>query len=428
MNLSNRLGLLVLLGVASFALVTRAQSGEQPMELVLQDRDNEWGGGTADQWLAAILDSTVDQDAEQILGRLSFFQLTSDQVNRLQAAAQEAESETRRMILWHAIRLSRDRSGRKYLIQKLVNESTAETQIQFLESLRNPGQFDVPILVALYNCHRPQRKGAVLSQPSSPNVEDHPLNSRSNTQTPEESKERKSTSKNETKAEENSTQSKELDAAELLREEFNVPRKLVQLVCQSEWNQSLVYFEGEPNRVVQSAPGEVREIAIEARWQKWRDAERAQQDMVRWLIKHGFEDGHRINAFEKHLAGGKIRYTSNVHNEFARLLLLGLDDPDSKAKVILFVSAWVDLNRFLFSEESETVRISAVDAIEKIIVDNRRGHYPNYLNSVASHKPLLEEVRDSDPSEKVRDAARLVLETIAEFEKMDAEATERAGR
>ncbi|MDZ4847712.1 MAG: hypothetical protein SGI77_00315 [Pirellulaceae bacterium] len=64
-------------------------------------------------------------------------------------AAKSTASDTRRNLLWHAIRYTRSRLARDYLLESIPSASVPP-RIEWIESLRNPAPFDIPILTATY--------------------------------------------------------------------------------------------------------------------------------------------------------------------------------------------------------------------------------------------------------------------------------------
>lgn len=70
-------------------------------------------------------------------------------VQKLIEAAKKTQSDTRRNLLWHAIRFTRSRLGRDFLIEVIPSMSST-LRIEWIESLQNPTPFDIPILVSVY--------------------------------------------------------------------------------------------------------------------------------------------------------------------------------------------------------------------------------------------------------------------------------------
>ncbi len=122
----------------------------------------------ANRYIRLLRASTEDRESEVLLNQLADLHLSSEQVQELITAAVNEDSEERRVLLWQAIRQSRDSRGRAYLIQTLANDSTADLQIQFIDGLQNPTRHDVPILVAIYKSHRPRQKAEPVAHAPKP--------------------------------------------------------------------------------------------------------------------------------------------------------------------------------------------------------------------------------------------------------------------
>lgn len=87
--------------------------------------------------------------SQLVADTLSEHMLTDEDVQSLINAAETSTSDPHRNVLWHALRYSRSRLGRDYLL-KTLPAADVPLRIEFLQSLQNPAPFDVPVLVAIY--------------------------------------------------------------------------------------------------------------------------------------------------------------------------------------------------------------------------------------------------------------------------------------
>ena len=400
MNASNSLRAICFLFAIALNAAAVAQESNFGGNVTKGEKVLELSGGNADQWMKALFDATVDEKCNHVLDRLSYFYLTPTQVKQLRTAADQENSDPKRVILWQAIRMSQDTSGRDYLIHTLVEKSSAEMQIQFIESIRNPTRFDLPILLALYNSPRLRSKADAHAQTLKPKTE---------------------MKENEEKSADEKL--KASDDKELLGDLFHVPNRILELVCQSEWKSLLIDSSGSPFRADENAPEESRLKRLELNRQKSQEAEAAQDEMVHWMIRNGFEEAHRISAFEKyahtHSIAGRTR---TINLDYGREFLDRLETSEGKAKAVWLVSGTVEPHRFL-TDEAEIVRLSAVESMRRLVTESRRAATSLlFLDRVARYKPILERVMKTDNSPKVTDAAKRLQGTIAEYEKEDAKA------
>lgn len=81
---------------------------------------------------------------------LETYSLSDAQVEQLITAARLADSDERRIVLWHAIRCTRSHAGQQFLLKNVVEDSDERTRIRFVQSLTNLAPADVPLLTALY--------------------------------------------------------------------------------------------------------------------------------------------------------------------------------------------------------------------------------------------------------------------------------------
>jgi hypothetical protein len=71
------------------------------------------------------------------------------EVRLLISHTEECQGDARRNLLWHALRYTRSRLARDFLTRVIPNASVA-LRIQWIETLRNPAPFDIPLMVAVY--------------------------------------------------------------------------------------------------------------------------------------------------------------------------------------------------------------------------------------------------------------------------------------
>lgn len=93
---------------------------------------------------------------------LEEFTLTKSQVAMLQEKAEHTQSDSQRIAIWHAMRHARDIDGRKMLIDT-VPAASPEEQLTFLDTLKNPSAFDVPILVAMYQASEESKSESMFN-------------------------------------------------------------------------------------------------------------------------------------------------------------------------------------------------------------------------------------------------------------------------
>lgn len=433
MNGSKGLKVFCALCVWLLASLTVAQEKKQADGWLKPETAKEFVGGTAEQWVTALIDSREMLDSILYSDRLSFFYLAPDQIARLKTAAEQEPSDQKRLLLWHAIRQSRDIPSRNYLIQNLVENSSVDLQIQFIDGLRNPSRYDIPILVALYNSHRPSQKRTATAA-SQPSITSGKKSKSSQSLRVGETSNSK-TSQADTQNQVDSQKIADLgnqpeipvdsfDPTKKVGDLFDIPQKIVDLTCQVDWQQ-LIVMTGW------TYPGGNVDLPHNAKWleitgQRRDAADRAHEEMVHWLIKSGFDDSHRVSAFQAYLTDGTFRQRRRQDSDMGKTLLRGLKDPASKAKAIRLVSIWAEPSQFL-ADEDEIVRLGAIDAMQGQVIDAFSAWAtPAFVDKVALYKPFLEQVQLSDPSDKVKAAAKRLQNLIAEKEKEFLQETRRA--
>lgn len=348
----------LLLPLHSVLAQDREQSGAQSVGVEFEG----WQNWNASQWVDVLIELKVDLNANHVLDRLSQFHLSSSQVKTLIAAAEQESSDSKRLILWHSIRMSRDQHGRDYLIHSLLQKSSHQLQLQFVEQLRIPTRFDVPILAALYKNQPKDEKDAIVLQ-----------------------------------------------------------QAIVEFACLTNWKDSVFDRSISPFREKDydsEAMNEKRLILVR---NTSREAERAQHEMVHWLIKNGVDESHRISAFERFIHNSDFQTSRTIVHDYGFDLLKGLEAPESKAKIVTLVGVSIEPSRFLVPAEAEIVRLAAIKAIEKALIESRKGQSIDlFRDLVLRYRPVLEITQKSDDSVEVQRAAKLILGTMSEYERLDA--------
>lgn len=318
---------------------------------------------TSESLLRLLLETeqlTLCQDVAHVLAE---YRLKEQQVKQIVHAAEEASSDARRNALWHAIRLSRDHVGRKYLIKALVQQATTEQQITFLNTFANPAPFDVPLLVAIY------KSASTAEQNSIDDGLAHPQ-----------------------------TQLMELSA-----------RPWESLA--SDWDPPIAvgHFELlDGNKIEERRQG---------------DAEHAQHMLLRWLIKNGTREQDRLKAYQiaqtttsnwpKYVVG------QNTRLEMANDLMASSNLPKFRSLAVPLVARTIDPATFLVTEEDAIVRLAALAAIGKIAEEAWTGYSNSRYDLVRRYSTALQDiVEDDNDVDEVRSAAKRLL---AKFERWSRE-------
>lgn len=368
----------------------------QNQETVSATADNKEATepSTADGWLDALLESTVERNAKRAAHRLCDYHLTRDQVQQLIAAADREKSDFKRVMYWHAIRLSQDSAGRDYLIRTLVEKCSLEMQIQFIEELRNPSRFDLAILAALYNSHRFHHQNLRSQADIEP-------------------------------ADLDAGKAQGVDSRPVFGDLFDVSLKIVELTCLTDWATTLTENTDLPFQYDENTPEEVKAKATAGSRKKSQDARLAQEEMVHWLIRNGFTDIHRFSGFQKYLATrGEGARKPNVHYGYE--FIDSFKDPEIRAKAVRYYSADINPGRFLAADEAEDVRLGAIESMYRKILDSRGSQNTQFVETISRFKPILKLVQRTDASPKVRESAQRLQKTIADYEKYDAQTVGRA--
>lgn len=364
-RLTVRWGLGLTLGLL-FSDAALSQKAKSPPELT-SSAATALFGGDSDHWLRALIESQDRTDSSVYLDRLAYFHLSANQLDMLFKSASQESSDGKRVVLWQAIRQSRDTKSRDSLIKILVDESSVDQQVEFLEQMQNLTKSDIPILSALYNSQRPKKR----KSPNSPGE---------NYVTPPDDLQ-------------------------------DVPQKIVFLACHTEWG-SLSTMTGF------TYPGDKRQ-EDQAKWtesmnRRRIDAASAQEEFLWWLIKNGFDDNHQINAFLAFSTFASEWDRNKVYANVERELIRGMDSPESVAKALSHIQTRVEPARYLNPNEAEIVRLAAIDAMErKVMYAFSRQTVLSYWDIIALYRPILESIADSDPSPKVKATAIRLINRIA---------------
>ena len=287
----------------------------------------------------------------QIANLLAEFRLNADQVQRLIEAAQREKSDAKRTVLWHAIRQSRDLAGRRFLTKTIVEDASAEQQIVFLQTLKNPAPFDVPVLAELYRTYRPKFD-------------------------PQDSRE--------------------------------------QL---SDLGDQFMRFATRPGRELMGDARVPEELGFldSAHWRSISDrrgdeAHAARHELLRWLVRNGARDQHRLDAWKAVI---NPRWPRSRDMTDARQinsdLLNSSEDPNFRAKAVELLGNHMEPSWFLNDEEPTVVRLAAIKAIAQKTGAAWKGYSTARHTYVRQYTAALKEVVETDKEKSVRDAASALL-------------------
>jgi hypothetical protein len=263
--------------------------------------------------------------------------LTGEQVGQLIVAAQKATSDDRRNLLWHAIRCSRSRIGREFLMKTLVDDTDEATKVRFAQSLTILAPFDVPLIAALYQSGR-------YAQDTSPGV----------------------------------------------REE------IIKLATRDS-HTSATPLSPRPAFIAESS-GESAVVQL-----RRTHAVQAQAELLSWLAKKAATDARLVVVIEPALQALDKPHRKILAGE----ILAAAKEPQDRARVIPALFYAIDLFPILVSETDETVKLSIIQGLHVACSTYGRG-----TSSVAHGRGTLDFLCRTDPSPKVRDAARGLLERI----------------
>lgn len=308
------------------------------------------GPGVASK-LAALL-ATEDQiKAGMIAEELSDAILTKEQVSSLIENATSTTSDARRNAIWHTIRLSRDIAGQKYLRETLSTTATPQQRIRFIQSIKNPTIDDVPLLTDIYD--------SGIEEALDKNTR------------------------------------KELD---------DVREQVVRVAC-IDWKKMVIDTSRSPE--LSEAESAERRTTYDRRQDR---ALEGQASIVRWLVRHGATDDHRLRAYAAMfiVTGWPNEHKWLEQTSLKEDLLASSPDPTFRVKVLEKFGNSMPLAQFLDPQagEVDVVRIAAIRAIRKLIFQEQQalvgysGQYTSLLNRVARE----------DEAASVREAASQLLE------------------
>jgi hypothetical protein len=303
----------------------------------------------------ASLLATEDQlEAAKLAESLSDAILTAEQVKSLIEHASSTTSDVRRIMLWNAIRLSRDIQGRKFLRETLARKATSEQKVQFVQSLRNLNLDDAPVLIELY-----------------------------------------------------ATASDEiLREGQSLDESNDVREQVVRFAC-IDWTLLVTDRKIDPGLDYE---GQVLE---QENYNKRRErALEGQSALLVWLLKNGVEDEHRLDAFA---AAQRVSAWPNNGKWFGGVslqdaLLESSSNSKFRARVVEKYGVSMPLLDFLAPERGEEVevRLATIRSLRKLILMEQR----SAVGYSFQYDQMLRHVAQSDKSEEVREAAAQLLREL----------------
>ncbi len=357
----------LLFGFSTVPALSIAQGKDTKDKPARAEPVKELFGGTADHWLQALIHARESIETSIYLDRLSYFQLTTTQLKQLIAAAEQESSDEKKIVLWQALRQSRDTRGRDYLLKALVEKSSPETQLQFIDQMRNLSRFDVPILLALYKKHRLGK-----------NAESTPI----------------------------------ANAGTDFGDLFDISERIADLACHTSWTWLNVTTAWTGEDFLNNPKWH------ESKERRGEEAQLAREEMVVWLIKNGLDDRHRINAFRSYLSQGVFSKSRKSYVQYGEDLLSGMNSPESKAEAMLLARNWIEPSRYLRAGEVETVRLAAIEVMHVQAVQAVGALY--FGSKVATYRPILNKVQQSDPSPKVKAAAKRLENFLTKVERDSA--------
>ena len=303
--------------------------------------------------------------AADVVDVLAEYRLQQSQVAQLIDAAKAATSDTRRNLLWHAVRLSRDHAGRTYLMEAVAQHATDAQKIMYLQTWTNPAPDDVPMLTAIYqHWAEGQMKKPVL--PSSPPGADP------------------------------TTELSDVGSA-MMR---FASRNWTDLV--KEWDPpvALGYLENhDGNRIEERREGE---------------AEHGQHLFLHWLIKYGVTADHKIQAYEDAMQprGNWPRYvvTPEMRKRLTNDLIATSNEPDFRSRIVAVVAKQVDPIEFLNLEEDEQVRLAAIRVISKQAESAWTSYSTSRYTTVQRYLRAMKDVaQDEDEQPQVQTQAKRLV-------------------
>lgn len=294
----------------------------------------------------------------QIANLLAEFRLNAEQAKRLISAAERETSDAKRNVLWHAIRQSRDLAGREFLKDAIVKRASVAEQIIFLQTLKNPAPFDVPLLAELYQTYRPKFD---------------PQNNRQQL----------------------------TDLGDQFMRFAVRPER--QLIDTDRVPEHLGYLDPSSWRAIQERRG--------------NEAYAAQRELLRWLVRNGVRDQHRLDAWAAVISPQWPR--SRGFTDWRKInhdLLQSSQDPNFRAKAVSLMANHREPASFLNEEEPVVVRMAAVRALTHKLSSTWRGYSTGRTTLLRQYTSTLEDVVESDKDESVRAAAAAALRKLRQWE------------
>ncbi len=283
---------------------------------------------------------------------LESYALSERQVKQLIAAAQAADSEDRTNLLWHAVRCTRSKAGREYLMRELVEGTDETTKVRFVQSLTNLATFDVPLLTALYQSGQAarQRLGAAVLPDKFPRAADP-----------------------------------------------NILDEIVKLATRGELVAQL-----SPRPEFTAERPDVIGMVNPRRTQQ---ARQAKAELLVWLAKNAASEEHRLAVIEP-----ALEILDSAHQkQLAVDVLAVVKTADARAKVIPHLCRRYAFDPYplLVTDESEQVKLSIIRGMQMLA-----SSYGYTLGSVDHGADTLQYVIQTDPSPKVREDAKKLLQRI----------------
>ena len=289
---------------------------------------------------------------------LESYALSERQVDKLVAAAEAATAEERRNLLWHALRCARSRTAREFLMRTLVDDTDETTKIRFVKSLTNLAPFDVLLLTSLYQSGRAAKQPINPDTPSAPNEVVR------------------------------ATQPGIQDEIVML-----ATRGTSALAAELSYRPKLI--------------GDRHELIYIVREQRSKQAQQAKAELLTWLAKNAATEEHRLMVIEP-----ALEILDKAHQkQLAADVLAIVKNPQARANVIPKLCRLYALDAYpllVKDEEEEIVKLGIIRGLHMLA-----STYGYTLGSIAHGRPTLQYVSQNDPSSKVRDAAKQLLQRIS---------------
>lgn len=294
----------------------------------------------------------------ELLGNwLETYNLERGQVERLIAATQSTSSEERRNLLWHALRCTRTKAAREYLLKNLVEDTDETTRIRFVKSLTILAPFDVPLLTALYQSSPPpqigRKAGGTDDRSGDPTL-----------------------------------------AEEIVR------------LATLEYTTLAGHVPAKPEFIKESA-GSRNSLTYIIGQYRQKNATQAKAELLTWIAKNAATEKDRLAVI---LPAYEILESAH-QKQLARDLLEIVKKPDERARIMPLICQryGIDLYPLLIKDdETETAKLGVIQALHML-----GSSYGYSLSSISHGRNTLLYVSKNDPSPKVRDAAQRLLQRLA---------------